>query len=384
MLRLSAPILLRRPILAVAAFLAVFSGGLTGQNSGPAPSGKLKLDTGEEIFRGGCISCHGPDGKGQPQNIAGFEKPDTFPDFSDCPTSTPEADVQWRAIITNGGTAKSFSQIMPSFKDLLTPQQIDKVIAYLRGFCTEQTWPRGDLNLPRAFITEKAFPEDESVVTTTLNTQGAPGVGSAVVYEKRVGARGQIEANVPYNFAHDSGAWQSGFGDLTLGYKHVLFHSLKTGSIFSLLGEVTAPTGDSIKGTGSGTTIFETSAAFGQLFPKDAFIQVHTGAELPAHTNVAPQAYYLRTALGKTFATDHGLGRRWTPMAEFIYDRDLVKGAPNNWTIVPELQIPLSKRLHVLGGIGYAIPANHTEDRQRQAMFYVLWDFADGKLTEGW
>jgi hypothetical protein len=240
------------------------------------------------------------------------------------------------------------------------------------------------LNLPRAFITEKAFPEDETVVTTTLNTQGAPGVGTAVVYEKRVGARGQIEAAVPYNFVHDSGSWQSGFSDLTVGYKQVLFHSMRTGSIFSLLGEVTAPTGDSVKGTGNGTTIFETSAAFGQLLPKDAFIQIHTGAELPAHTNVAPQAYYLRTTLGKTFATEGGFGRRWTPMAEFIYDRDLVKGAPNNWTILPGIQIPLSKRLHVLAGVGYAIPANHTEERQRQAMFYVLWDFADGKLTQGW
>jgi hypothetical protein len=71
-------------------------------------------------------------------------------------------------------------------------------------------------------------------------------------------------------------------------------------------------------------------------------------------------------------------------MAEFVYDRDLVKGAENNWDIVPQIQIPLSKRLHILGSIGYRIPVNNTADRPRQLMFYLLWDYVDGKLTRGW
>jgi len=358
--------------------LCVFVAGLLGQQS------KLKLDTGEEIFKAGCVSCHGPDGKGQSQNLAGFERPATFPDFTDCPTATPEPDVQWRAIVTNGGKARAFSQIMPSFKDELTPEQIVKVVGYLRSLCTEKAWPQGDLNVPRALIAEKAFPEDETVVTGTFNAHGAPGIGSAVVYEKRFGARGQLEAMVPYNYTHDTGTWQSGFGDVLIGYKYALFHSMKKGSIFSVLGEVTAPTGDSTKGTGGGSTVFETSAAYGQLLPADTFLQMHTGFELPAHTDILPRAYYLRTALGKTFATEGGLGRRWSPMAEFIYDRDLVTGAKNNWDIVPEIQIPLSKRLHILGSIGFRIPVNNTADRPKQLMFYILWDYVDGKMTQGW
>ena len=118
--------------------------------SPPPPVTRLKLDTGKEIYDAGCVACHGPDGKGQSQNLAGFERPATFPDFSDCPTSTPEADVQWRSIITNGGSARAFSQIMPSFKDLLTQDQIGKAIDHLRSFCTEEAWPRGNLNFPRA------------------------------------------------------------------------------------------------------------------------------------------------------------------------------------------------------------------------------------------
>ncbi len=376
---------LRKMIAAAApvATMLLFVAGLAGQNANP-PASKLKLETGEEIYRAGCVACHGPDGKGQSQSLSGFQRPDTFPDFTDCPGSTPEPDVQWRAVITNGGHARGFSQIMPSFGELLTPAQIDMVIGYLRQFCPEKAWPRGDLNLPRALITEKAFPEDETVVTSAFNAQGSPGISTAVVYEKRIGTHGQLEAEVPYNYTHDEGGWHSGFGDVLIGYKHVLFHSMKTGSIFSLLGEITTPTGDAAKGTGGGTTVFETSAAFGQILPKDGFVQVHTGAELPVHTDILPQAYYLRTALGKTFATGEGLGRRWSPMVEFVYDRDLLKGAPNNWTIVPEMQIPVSKRLHILGSVGYSFPVNYTDQRQRQVLFYLLWDFADGKLTQGW
>ena len=365
---------------AIVLLLAFPFAGLVGQTQS-----KLKLDTGKEIFEAGCVPCHGADGRGQAPSLQAFTRPSTFPDFTDCYGTTPEADWQWRAVISNGGPGRGFSQIMPSFKDELTPEQINKVIGYLRTLCADDAkWPRGDLNFPRALITEKAFPEDETVVTATVNAHGAPGVESAVVYEKRIGSRGQLEAMVPYNYTHEGSAWQSGFGDVLIGYKHNMYSNIKTGTIFSLLGEVTAPTGDTTKGTGGGSTVFETSAAFGQMLPADGFVQLHTGFELPAHTEVLPRAYYLRTAIGKTFAPDHGLGRRWSPMVEFVYDRDLVTGADNNWNIVPEIQIPVSKRLHILGNIGYYIPVNHTADRPKQLMFYLLWDFADGKVTEGW
>ena len=96
-----------------------------------------------------------------------------------------------------------------------------------------------------------------------------------------------------------------------------------------------------------------------------------------------PRAYYLRTAIGKTFARkadSAAAGRRWS---KFIADRDLVSGAATNWDVVPEIQIPLSKRMHILGNVGFRIPANNTADRQKQVMFYVLWDWVDGGLTAG-
>jgi mono/diheme cytochrome c family protein len=375
------------PRLSVVVFIACAGVSSVAAQTAPgqpnAPS-KLKLDTGKQIYEAGCVACHGPDGKGQSQNLAGFERPETFPDFTDCPTSTPEPDVQWRAIITNGGPARAFSQIMPSFKDLLTPEQIVKVVDHLRSLCTENTWPRGDLNLPRAMITEKAFPENETVVTGAINARGTPGIASAAMYERRIGASAMFEVIVPFDFTNDGSSWGSAFGDLAIGYKQKLFHSLKKGSIFSVGGEVAAPTGNRTLGTGGESTIFEGFAAFGQLLPGSSFLQVHTGFELPAHPDDVPRAYYLRTAIGKTFSTEGGLGRRWSPMIEFIADRDLVSGATTNWDVVPEIQIPMSKRMHILGNIGFRIPANNTADRQKQVMFYVLWDWVDGGLLQGW
>jgi mono/diheme cytochrome c family protein len=353
-------------------------------HTSPVAPGRLTLETGKEIYQAGCIACHGADGSGQLQELAGFERPETFPDFTDCPSSTAESDVQWRAIITNGGLARAFSEIMPAFKDVLTQKQISSVIEYVRGFCRDEAWPRGNLNLPRPIVTEKAFPENETVIEMSVNTRGNPGVGSKVVYERRIGATAMIEAVVPYEFTNDGSDWGAAFGDLALGYKQKLFHSLKKGSIVSIGGEVAVPSGNATLGTGGESTAFEAFAALGQLLPAGAFLQVQTGIELPVHPDKVPRAYFLRTAVGKMFAQEASLGRRWSPMVELVADRDLVSGGTTNWDVVPEIQIPISKRMHILGSVGVRLPINNTTDRQRQVMFYVLWEWVDGGLKDGW
>jgi len=371
-------LVLRRLLLA-----AVVSAAGASRAWAQTPS-TLRLETGKQVYEAGCVACHGPDGRGQSQTLAGFERPATFPDFSDCPTSTPEPDVQWRAIITNGGRARAFSPIMPAFGDVLSPEQIDKVIEYLRGFCAEPAWPRGDLNLPRPLVTEKAFPENETVVAGSFNAQGTPGISSVVTYEHRIGPSAMIEAIAPFDFPNTGQRWSAAFGDLALGYKQKLFHSLRASSIFSAGGELIVPTGDPVAGTGGESAVAEAFVAYGQRLPAWSFLQVQTGVELPFHPDKVPRAFYLRTAFGKTFATDRGLGRQWSPMVEIIGDRDLVGGASTNWDVVPEIQIPMSKRMHILGNIGFRLPMTNTADRQRQVLFYVLWDWIDGGLLQGW
>jgi mono/diheme cytochrome c family protein len=346
---------------------------------------ELKLETGEEIYKAACIGCHGPAGKGQPESTLGFEKPSQFPDFSDCNGSTREKVFDWTATIHEGGPGRGWSEIMPSYAEALTLDQIRKVTAYLRTLCDEPAWPLGELNLPRTFFTEKAFPEDEAVLTTAVTTKGPGSVASEFVYEKRFGVRNQLEFSAPFGFLkRDNGSWVGGLGDLLIGYKRVLFHSGASGSIFSLQGEVAAPTGNRTQGLGSGVTTFGTFAAFGQRLPGFSFIQIQGGAELPVDTKKAPQAVFLHTAVGKTFVQRRGFGRIWTPMIEALAGRDLETGAKTNWDLVPEMQFSLSKRQHILANVGIRRPMNNVFGRPTQVVFYVLWDWFDGGLREGW
>jgi mono/diheme cytochrome c family protein len=345
---------------------------------------QLTLDTGQDIFEAACIGCHGPGGKGQPQTTLGFEPPDTFPDFSDCNGSTREKIYDWKATIHEGGPGRGFSEIMPSFAEALTLEQIDKVMAYLREQCAETAWPLGELNFPRPLATEKAFPEDEWLVTNSIDASGEGSVSSDIVYEKRFGARNQLEIVAPFNFVQQGNDWAGGVGDLVLAYKRVLMSSLASGSILSVQGELGLPTGNSARGLGSGVARAETFAAFGQILPRLSFVQLQAGVELPTDTEKSPRAAFGRMAIGKTFAQNNGFGRSWTPMAEILADRDLETGAQIHWDVIPQIQVTLNKRQHVRINVGIRRPLNDASSRTTQVLFYALWDFFDGGLRDGW
>lgn len=339
---------------------------------------------GERIYKGGCIACHGENGKGAPESSTEFKRPDTFPDFSDCSGTTPEPNSSWKAVIVHGGPERGLSQIMPSFSELLTSGEIDDVIAYMRKFCTNEHWARGELNLPRAIVTEKAFPEDEVVISAAANATGAPGFTTDVIHEQRFGMRNQLEVDLPINVQNQNHNLNSGIGDITFAVKREMFSSLRTGSILSLQAGVLPPTGNSKHGFGNGTTTFETFAALDQLFPSNTFVQFQMGADLPHRTDIAPQSLFWRTAIGQSLAKDHGMGRLWSPMVEFLADRDLEDGAKTNWDVLPEMQVTISQRQHVRAAIGVRAPMTNTQGRNPQVVMYVLWDWADGKLWEGW
>jgi len=370
-------------------FLLLFQPLFLTAQTQPTPSQQastkgMKLDTGQEIFEASCIGCHGPNGAGQPQTILGFEPPATFPDFTDCNGSTRERTADWSAILHEGGPIRGFSEIMPSWKEALTTEQITKLTQFLRSRCEEEGWPLGELNLPRALFTQKAFPEDEWVLTNSTSVNESGESSGELIYEKRFGKRNQLELVLPYTFVQGSNnGWAGGIGDIVMGYKRVLMSS-GTSSILSVQGELIAPTGNKTKDLGSGVTTFETFAAFGQRLSTSSFFQIQTGFELPTDTERASNVYYWKGTVGKTFTENGNVGRAWTPMVEFIADRELESGAITNWDIVPEVQITLNKRQHVRLNVGVRTPMNNTAGRSTQLAFYVLWDFFDGGLREGW
>lgn len=345
---------------------------------------KLNLTTGKDIFRAACAGCHGGDGKGAPDTQVGFDKPETFPDFTDCATTTPERDADWRAIVMEGGIGRGFSRIMPSFREALTPQQIELVLGHLRSLCKDTAWPRGEMNLPRALFTEKAFPESEALLTTAVNANGSGLVEQNITYEQRFGARNNIEIVLPYSLSRDTGRWLGGVGDISLGVKRVLASSVRTGSIFSVQGEVKLPTGNRQRGFGKGVTVLEAFAAYDQILPAQTFIEFQWGVERPTDTRTAPTGAFWRSVLGKSFRQGGGVGRMWSPMAELLADRDFFTGAKTNWDIVPQFQMTLNRRQHIRANVGVRTPVNNRLGRSTQIVFYLLWDWFDGGFTDGW
>src|SRR5690606_3960124 len=112
--------------------------------------------SGAELYRDACAACHGVDGTGQPRSVVGFDLP--LPDFTDCSFATREPDADWFAVVHEGGGVRGFHRMMPAFGEALTDEEIQRTLDYIRTLCEEaDEWPRGELNLPRALVTEKAY-----------------------------------------------------------------------------------------------------------------------------------------------------------------------------------------------------------------------------------
>src|SRR6266850_1923372 len=249
---------------------------------------------GEYIFKNNCATCHGPDGKGSPQSVIGFAAP--LPDFTDCPTNTVE--------------------------------------------------PFGDWNFPRAFFTEKAFPESETVWTTAITTKGARAVGNQLVYEHRIRQRSQYEITIPLDF------------------------------------QQTSPSGGWVKGLGGGVTVWEPFAMFAKGLGANGFVQLHGGYMASSNRTNVENSTYLRQAWGYTYAQDHGFGRAWTPMTEVLWSKD--RGGKSVVDVVPQMQVSLSKLQHILLSVGVSVPATQREGRHPQFLTYFLWDWFDGGLFQYW
>ena len=338
--------------------------------------------SGEELYRFACAACHGADGTGAPQSQVGFDDP--LPDFTDCSFNTPEAAADWFAVAHDGGPVRAFSRRMPAFGGALTPAELERTVDHVRGFCEDGSWPRGDLNFPRALVTEKAFPENEALVTTAIQTGSSREVTNAVIYERRLGARSQWEVQVPLTVqAAEGSQWRRGLGDVAVAFKHVLFHSMNSGTIVSAAGEVVLPTGKESEGLGSGVMKFEPFIAAGQMLGSSSFVQTQAGAEIPRVRDQAETEAFWRGAVGTTLVQGE-FGRSWTPIVELTALRELERGRPVEWDLVPQLQVSLSKRQHILVSGGVRIPLNERSGRHTQVLTYVLWDWFDGGLRDGW
>ena len=348
---------------------------------------------GETVYEASCANCHGLDGRGLPPSLVAFEE--ELPDFTDCDFAAREPDADWIAVAHEGGPVRGFSEMMPAFRGALTEEQLGRVMEYIRTLCTDPNWPRGELNLPRALLTEKAYPEDEWVVEVGVDLSGDGAAEGTYVYEQRFGPRSQIEVAIPYGWRRGGGredggevhadeGGSHGLGDLALAVKHALYHDLGSGTIVSVMGEVVLPTGDDDGGLGSPGTEVEAFLSLGRLLPGDAFLQAQAGAAVPLYDDAAGEGFG-RILVGRTW-TEGKWGRAWSPMLEVQAKRDFEPGAGMRLDLVPQIQISLNTRQHVLANVGVFIPARReTADRPPlRLLAYVLLDWFDGGFLEGW
>ena len=340
-------------------------------------------ESGAELYQSACAACHGADGSANLPAQVGFDI--AIPDFTDCDFAAREPDADWFAVIHEGGPVRGFDRMMPAFGEALAAEQIQLILDHVRTQCTDDAWPPGEFNLPRALFTEKAYPEDEAVITTTIQGGGQDRVTHEFLWEHRFGARNQMEISVPLEIADFGGpeGRLGRLGDLSVGVKHNISYNRERGTILSVGGELILPTGDDELGFGNGTTVFESYVAWGKLLPRDMFVQVQGLAEFPTDSGFDNEVG-IKAAFGKTWTSGGPFGRAWTPMIEVLGSRNLASGTKTEWDIVPQFQVSLNTRQHVLAGIGFRVPATDSSTRETEFVFYLLWDWFDGGVLEGW
>jgi mono/diheme cytochrome c family protein len=360
-------------LLATALALAALTTKLPAQ---PAANGA-------RLFEDSCAACHGSDGRGRTSTELGFATP--LPDFTDCDFASREPDADWGAIIHEGGPVRGFDRMMPAFGEALTQAEIDAVLVHVRGFCRNPDWPRGELNLPRAMLTEKAYPEDEAVIEGAFATAGNDSYEFNFLWEQRFGTRNQMEISIPIRRIDlgDPAGWVTGAGDLAVGVKHVLRHSRENNSILSVGGEYVLATGDEERGLGSGSDVFESYLAWGKILRDDTFVQLQGVAEFPTASQFNDELVF-RAAAGRTLTFGSPYGRAWTPMIEIQGTWEDEPGAETDWDIVPQFQVTLNTRQHVMAATGLRMPVTNRSSRDVEFVFYLLWDWFDGGVLEGW
>ena len=355
----------------------------------------LETASGGELYQASCANCHGADGTGVPNALLGFE--DELPDFTDCDFAVREPDADWVAVAHEGGPVRGFSEMMPAFRGALDAEQLGRIIRFIRTLCTDPDWPPGELNFPRLLVTEKAYPEDEWVVEADLADRGRT-TTAAFVYEHRFGPRSQLELILPYGWAREAGGsgdhgrhdgadhYHHGLGDVVLGIKHAVHHNGTSGTILSFGGEIILPTGDSQAGPGTGAGWIEGYTSFGQALSSDGFFQAQAGAKSQVlhDTDEGPvRELFARAAIGRSWSRTPW-SRTWSPAIELLAEREIDPDLPTIVDIVPQVQVALNTRQHVLANFGVRIPIAARAGRSPRLLVYVLLDWFDGGFFEGW
>jgi hypothetical protein len=239
-------------------------------------------------------------------------------------------------------------------------------------------WPRGELNFRRPIFTTKAFPENEAVALQEF-TKGPGGEAlwrTRLLYEFRVGPRGQMELQLPFLVDDPrDGATVGGVGDLALSYKHVLWDSLERVAILSAQLELVLPSGDRDRGLGDGTVKFEPSLLYGQQVGPIVF-QGQLQGLAPVDESRSDRGLRLRTALSVPLGP---LRRDWWPTLELEGEENATR-RDSTFFLTPQVYKAIRKRGHVAVALGVQVPVGGRDPFDYRIVGFLLWEYLDGGL----
>jgi mono/diheme cytochrome c family protein len=310
--------------------------------------------SGAALYGAWCRTCHGADGRGTPAATTRLETPPT--DLRDCKGSSAETEDRWVKIVARGGAAFGLSLDMPAYGEAATPEQIRAVVRYVRSLCGEPGWPPGELNFPRAFLAEKAYPEDEVVIADQAR-------GQDFIYEHRLGKRFQMEASARSVF---DGAANS-FDGATAAIKYNLWYSLERRALASLGLEATPPLGR------QDVWEVEPFVAFGSNPAPALFVQGEIVTTWEEAAGI--------TALSYRLGVGRGVGRV-VPMVEAGWTVPIA--GERTLSFYPQMWVQLSRLGHVAASLGAELPAVAPEPRHPRLIAFVSWDYGDAALLRGW
>jgi len=309
---------------------------------------------GATLYRAWCASCHGADGRGQAARQTQLSVRPA--DLTECQTSTAETEERWLGIVREGGAAFGLSLDMPAFRYGATPEQLRAVVRYIRSLCGERGWPPGELNFPRAFLAEKAYPENE--VVTSLH-----GSEQEYIYERRLGRRAQLEASA--RTVLDS--LDRPFDGVTGALKYNVWYSTVRRALVTVGVEGTPPLGR------QEAWEIEPFIAAGANPLAGLFVQAEVVGAWEDGEGVSGFSYSV------------GVGRevgRFTPMLEV--GGTVPRAGEATVSLVPQVRVQLSRLGHVAGSLGVELPARAPEPRHPRLTAFLLWDYGDAGLFRGW